>query len=132
MSIYKIKMLHVGPKDRKEGVVCLLIANNDEEVYEWIKKEPVNMPNDWADREQEIDEETGELIQYEVYNDKWDMLGKENFKEKMIRLQGQMNDSDYDFSGSYYGITLYGWELLIMNPKDSNEELIQTGFIQRV
>ena len=116
MNIYKIEFLHAAPKDTESGLKCLLLAENEEQVYEWIKSEP------------KIDE-GGE--EFEVYNDNYDVIGKENFKQKMIRLKGQMNDDDYDYSDAYYGITLFGWSLLKENVNTDYSELIELGIVFR-
>ena len=128
MNIYKIEFLHASPKDREEGIKCLLLAKNDEQVYEWIKSEPKigerHLYNGWADLE-------GENEEFEVYNDNYDVIGKENFKQKIIRLKGEMNDDDYDFSDAFYGITLFGWSLLKENVNADYSELIELGFVFR-
>jgi len=128
MNIYKIEFLHASPKDREMGLKCLLLAENEEQVYEWIKSEPEigerSLYNGWADSEEENEE-------FEVYNDNYDVIGKENFKQKMIRLKGQMNDDDYDYSDAYYGITLFGWSLLKENVNTDYSELIELGIVYR-
>lgn len=128
MNIYKIEFLHAAPKDAERGLKCLLLAENEEQVYEWIKSEPKigerSLYNGWADSEEENEE-------FEVYNDNYDLIGKENFKEKMIRLKGQMNDDDYDYSDAYYGITLFGWSLLKENVNTDYSELIELGIVHR-
>ncbi len=128
MNIYKIEFLHASLKDREMGLKCLLLAENEEQVYEWIKSEPkideLSLYNGWADSEEENEE-------FEVYNDNYDVVGKENFKQKMIRLKGQMNDDDYDYSDAYYGITLFGWSLLKENVNTDYSELIELGIVFR-
>ena len=128
MNIYKIEFLHASPKDREMGLKCLLLAENEEQVYEWIKSEPKigerSLYNGWADSEEENEE-------FEVYNDNYDVIGKENFKLKMIRLKGQINDDDYDYSDAYYGITLFGWSLLKENVNTDYSELIELGIVFR-
>lgn len=126
MNIYKIESLHASPKNREISLKCLLFAENEEQVYEWIKSEPKigkkRLCNGWVDSEQENEE-------FEVYNNKYDLIGKENFKQKMIRLKGQMNDTDYDYSDSYYGITTFGWSLLKQNVNTDYSELIELGIV---
>ena len=59
----------------------------------------------------------------------YEIVGKETFKEKMIRLSGEINDEDYDFSDAYYGITLFGWSLLKENVTTNYAELIELGIM---
>lgn len=129
MNLYKIEFSHTAPKDSKTGLICLLLANNDGEVYEWLKTEPKigerTLYNGWAYLEEENEE-------FEVYNDNYDVIGKENFKQKMIRLKGQMNDDDYDYSDAYYGITLYGWLLLKENIQTDYSELKELGILYSI
>jgi hypothetical protein len=47
----------------------------------------------------------------------------------MLRLKGEIEDSSVDFSDAYYGITLYGWELLKENVVTDYSELIELGII---
>lgn len=37
-KLYKIKVLHGAPKDSYESIETYIIAENDEEVYNWLKK----------------------------------------------------------------------------------------------
>jgi hypothetical protein len=115
MNLYKILFTHTAPKDRKEGIITYLLAENEEQVYSFIDKE-YNYEC-WKDQEEE--NET-----YDVYNDDYDVVGIETFKEKILRLKGEMNDDDYDYSDAYYGITLYGWELVKENLASDYSELI--------
>ncbi len=60
----------------------------------------------------------------------WDEEGEpENFKERMLRLKGEIEDDSIDFSDSYYGITLLGWELLKENVTTDYSELIELGVV---
>jgi len=127
MNLYKVVFSHHSPKDSQKGIKTLLLAENSEQVYEWIKSEPKledrSLFNTWADSEK--DEEV-----FEIYNDKWEVIGTENFKEKMLRINGEINDDDYDFSDSYYGITLIGWELVKENTTNDYSELIDAGIVR--
>lgn len=127
MNLYSIDFLHASPKDTEYGMKCLLLAENDEQVYEWIKSEPElpdrTLYNNWECNEDE---------EFDIYNDNYEIVGKETFKEKMIRLGGEINDEDYDFSDAYYGITLFGWSLLKENVTTDYSELIELGVMHIV
>lgn len=119
MNIYKIIFTHYSPKDSEEGIACLLIAENDEQVYEWIASDPqfgdMRIFTSWKDMEDE------ELEDAEM-----------PFKEKMISICGEVNDEDADLSDLYYGKTLYGWQLLkedIDINKDVPQYLIDKNII---
>lgn len=137
MNLYKIEFSHHAPKDSERGIKCLLLAENDEQVYEWIKSEPKEFYNSWKDNEgYSYDKEKEEFIDEDGETESgagwWDDNGDpENFKDRMLRLKGEINDDDYDFSGAYYGITLYGWELLKGNINTDYSELIELGIIYK-
>jgi hypothetical protein len=111
MNLYKITVGHAAPKDFHKSMVCLLLAENDEAVFDWIASEPdVNgsgLFNSWADN---VEDWAGNND-----DEEWDDEQYPDFKAKIVALKGEINDEDYDFTDSYYGITLYGWELLAEN-----------------
>lgn len=127
MNLYKITFGHAAPKDWAKSILGYVLADNDEQVYEYIKSEPEinghSAFNGWQDNEDEGNT-------FEVFNDQYDVIGTESFKEKIIRLKGEVNDEDYDFSDSYYGISLYGWELVCENPSGL-EGAIAIGIIHQ-
>ena len=90
-NIYKIRFSHTAPKDTETGIKCFLMAHTDEEVFEYLK---YHFNTCWSDDEKD-------------YPAEYDSIRK-----KIIRLKGEMYDKDYDFSDAYYGITLFGWELI--------------------
>lgn len=113
MNLYKILFSHTGPKDSETGIKTYVLAKNDEDVYEWIASEPdVNddghLFNSWKDKEDDEEE-------FDIYDDNYNVIGTENFKEKIIRLNGEIYDDDHDYDDAYYGITLFGWELIKEN-----------------
>ena len=56
MNLYKVLFSHYAPKDSETGIKALLLANNDEQVYEWIASEPDliegSMFNSWKGYEE--------------------------------------------------------------------------------
>lgn len=121
MNLYKIKFAHFAPKDSEHGIKALLLAENDEQVYEWIAAEPeigaCKLFNSWKN-----DEAAG----HAWYGDNGN---PETMKDRMLRLKGEIEDDDVDFSDSYYGITLFGWELLKENVETDYSELIELGIV---
>ena len=120
MNLYKITFSHTGPKDQKEGIKGYLLAKNDEQVYNYVD-EKFNYGG-WKDAEEE--EES-----FELYDDDYNVIGTETFKEKILRIKGEQNDEDYDYCDAYYGITLYGWELVKENVHGDYSEMIELGII---
>lgn len=122
MNLYEVALQHSAPKDSVFATSHYFIGDNDEDVFDHIASEPETkqgkMFNSWNNRE---DGET-----FTIYDDKYNEIGEETFKDKIIRLKGEYNDDDYDYSDAYYGITLYGWELLKENVTDADFELLKS------
>jgi len=110
MNLYALKFTHYAPKDSKEGIISYLVAIDDEQVYEYIKSEPsINdngLYNSWKYYEEEY------VGGYDIYDDNYNWIGHESFKERMVRLGGEMYDEEADVSDAYYGVTHLGWELV--------------------
>lgn len=138
MNLYKITFTHYSQKDSAIGIKALILANNDEQVYEWLASEPKigdsglynsyreKEPYVWdAEKESFVDEDGDEV------DDFWeDENGlPETFKNRMIRLRGEENDKDYELHDLYYGLTLYGWGLLKENTTNDYAELIDLGVV---
>jgi hypothetical protein len=102
-----------------------LLANNDEQVYSFIDKE-YNYEC-WKNNEEDTDRE---LI--EIYDEHYNVIGTKTFKEYILEIKGEMNDESYDYSDAYYGITLYGWELLEENVSYDFTEMIKLGIIANI
>lgn len=141
MNLYKITFSHHAPKDSEQGIKCLLLAENDEQVYEWIASEPKpndrSMFNGWKDNEGYTYNKEAEIFEDkdgdEVDSSWYDEEGNaENFKARMLRLKGEINDDDYYFTDAYYGITLFGWELLKEDVKTDYSELKELGIVYAV
>lgn len=124
MNLYKILFTHTAPKDREEGIKEYLLAESEEQVFEYVD-EKYNYGG-WKDKIEDDGDET-----YDIYDDNYEVIGKETFKEKMIRIKGQMNDEDYDYSDAYYGITLHGWELIEEDTKTDYTKMIHLGIVFR-
>lgn len=136
MNLYKIVFSHHSPKDSEKGMKVLLLAENEDQVYDWIASKPKledrTLYNDWKDNEgysYSEEQETFVDADGEESDSSWyDEEGNaENFKTRMLRLKGEINDDDYDFTSAYYGITLLGWELLKEDVKTDYSELVELG-----
>jgi hypothetical protein len=110
MNLYEIMMEHYAPKDSEKGIHTYLAANSDEEVYEWLKSEPILKDGRQIFLTWGMSEEDGE--EFGIYDNNYEVIGTETFKDKMIRIKGDMNDEDADFSDLYYGKTFIGWSLI--------------------
>ena len=122
MNLYKILFSHTAPKDSEKGIKGYLLAESDEQVYNYIDKE-YNCEC-WKDSDEDEDREPIELYDYN-----YDVIGTETFKEKILRIKGEMNDEDYDYSDAHYGITLLGWEVVEENTTKDFTEMIELGIV---
>ncbi len=114
VNLYVLKFRHFAPKDSEDGIKTYLIANSCEEIYEWLKTDPEINEGTICTPYKCYEESNKE---YEIYDEDYKVIGTETFKERMCRLQGDMFDGDVDISDAYYGITLYGWEIVKENIK---------------
>ena len=111
-NIYKIRFSHTAPRDTEIGNKCFLLAHNDAEVFEFIK---CHFITSWGDDERDCPAE------YNV------------IRKKIIRLKGEMNDKDYDFADAFYGITLFGWELIAEDVHQEDfSKSIELGIIELI
>jgi len=108
MDLYRIDVAHYSQKDSHESIECLLLANSKESVYYWVDEE-LNYGR-WA--EATAEEESGEREKEDIYDDKYNVIGKESVKQKMLRVGGTFHDGDYELYDLYYGATTFGWTLL--------------------
>lgn len=107
MNLYKILVQHQAPAGWTMALVCLLIAENDEQVFDFIASDPStthhNIVSGWKNLA------TNESWE-KTMGEEWDDEDYPNFREKTIALNGDM---DQELSTSYhYGVTTYGWQLL--------------------
>ena len=134
MNLYTIKFERYGGGDSESGIKALLLAESDEQVYEWIASEPTTscgrIYNSWRSRMIVWDEEKDVFLDEDGNEtEEWcdDDGNPESFKARMLRLRGDFFDDDTDMTDAYIGLTLYGWELLKKNVSDDYSELIELG-----
>ncbi len=103
MKLHKIQIRHCSPKDCKEAVVSYVLAENEEDIFDYIDK--VLLFGIWSDRNQ-----ASLSNPLKIKNKEGELIGQEIYKEKMLRLRGEFNDEYADYSDAYYGVTHYGWD----------------------
>ena len=127
MNLYIINFEHSAPKDTKEGIVGYFLAENDEQVFNYIDKE--FECGCWTDKDDTDDEDYEPL---EIYDEDYNVIGTETYKERFIRLGGEMYDEDREYNDLYYGLTYYGWELVKENVDFVNAEMITLGIVKQI
>ncbi|MGG0667824.1 hypothetical protein ABE073_04760 [Lederbergia citrisecunda] len=108
MNLYEIMMEHYAPKDSQKGIYTYLVAECDEAVYEWLKQEKQLKDERVIYNSYKYSEEDDDI--FELYDDNYEVVGTETFKERMIRLKGNLYDEEESFDDLYYGKTLLGWK----------------------
>ena len=98
MKLYKIKVLHGAPKDSHESIETYIVAEDDEEVYNWLKKKAY-----WDYYEDNPEDENGLRCREESPYDEM------SFKEYVMLYKGDLKD-DEGWEDAYYGVTKWGWE----------------------
>ena len=113
MNLYEITLTHLAPKDSKTAIHEYLVAENDEQVFEYLTKGEGKGYTYWDDkvngdywREDGCEEEVFELTN--------------NWIKNTLEEQGEHWNEDlyYDL---YYGRTIYGWR----NTNVVDEELMR-------
>ena len=103
MKLYRILLEHYAPKDSKRAIDCFVIADNDEQVYEWLKE---NRSTSYKYQEEE-----NELYDIKSTEYPWSTIRSDvEFKDKIIYYRGCMNDPDTEYEDLYYGKTVWGWD----------------------
>lgn len=108
MNLYEINFKHFAPKDSEQGIFTYLYAKTDSDVYEWLKTDPKlsngrSIYTDYKDNEEE-----GKT--FEIYDNSFNIIGLETYKERIIRLKGVINDESVELNDLFYGQTLIGWK----------------------
>jgi len=65
---------------------------------------------------------------FDIYDSYDNAVMTETFKERMIRLNGEMFDNDIYVSETYYGVTQYGWELVKENVYYTDVVAVKSSF----
>lgn len=101
-NLYRIIVLHGGPKDSHTSTETYLIADNEEAVFAWIDKKNFKV---WSGRDED-DLRTDEDTDTEV-----------PFKDWVMKKRGDLDDEE-GWEDAYYGITKWGWEPVEASPED--------------
>jgi hypothetical protein len=128
MNLYRINAEHVCTKDSATYLYSYLTAENDEEVYNWIDKNLVGSV--WSEiNNGEFTEDELPPV-FEILDNDYNTIGSETYKERIIRLKGDMHDEDHDTEDAFYGLTLYDWELVNTNtPTNFICTLVELGIL---
>lgn len=94
MNLYKLIVLHGGPKSSCKATLRYITSSSVEEVYDTLDEEAY-----WCDKQESWEEEKS--------SDPEGDYGPSP-KERIMKDCGDLEDDDW--SDAYYGIWKYGWE----------------------
>lgn len=117
MKLYTKYTRHCAPRDCQE-FESFVLANDDEEMLVGCDEYGL-----WNDKHDE-----GEI--YEIYNEDYNVIGTETYLEKMLRIRGEFNDEDADYSDAYYGITHIGWSEGVDISENDTNTLLRLGVVE--
>ncbi len=98
MNLYKLTVLHSGPKSSCTAILGYLLAENDEQVYNRLNDEAY-----WDDANNRFLEAKAEHPEDYGENDP-------SPKDIILKNCGDLEDEKWD--DAYYGIWKYGWQNL--------------------
>ncbi len=105
MKLHRILMRHCSPKDSVEVTKLFVVADSEQSIL--AKLDDVKRRytyGAWKEKSEDAEEP------FEIYDEDYKVIGTETYLEKMLRLRGEFNDEDADYSDAYYGVTHYGWD----------------------
>lgn len=104
MALWELKFRHYAPKGSEEGIICYLVAESSEQIYEFLKTDP-RIPDG-------TDDEKGIYVDWMDKDDPDNELYDENHKNRLIGCCGEMYDDEAELNDLFYGLTHYGWRII--------------------
>ena len=99
MRLYRITFEHFAPRDSEDGIKSLVIAKDDEAVFEHVS----TCYAGWGDDIYVNSDPT----KFKEPQDEWEEVG-EVLRNRLIEERGDYWD-DSGFEDVYYGVTRFGW-----------------------
>lgn len=115
INLFTIRFSHHAPKDGKRGIETYVLADSETAVRDRIDEEFNG--GAWKDDDEPI----------ETYDDDYDVTGEETRLERVLRLRGEVDGEDNDYSDSYYGLTFWGWDEAVSISEDDAATLLRLG-----
>lgn len=118
LKLYELNFRHYSQKDSKEGIICYLVAETDEQIYEFLKTEPTipdgteygrGIYNDWQYKDD---------LEDESYD--------ENHRHRLIECCGEMYDDEAEICDLYYGLTHYGWNCVCEDFRETEIDILKS------
>lgn len=117
MNIYRILTAHYAPKDSHTSMMGFVLANNDEQVFNWINTDPtIHDKRIFGSEDTDKLNDDNDGYGYEIKDENYNTIQKiMNYKDYLIHVGGLINSEYEEYEDLYYGKTLYGWEIFKEN-----------------
>lgn len=123
MNLYKILCDHYAPKDCCHSMMGYILAENDEQIYEFVKNDASITFNEYI---------SWGLDEDGLY---WNEQTEEDdltHKEYVLRNKGELHEESL-LDDLYYGQTLIGWETVAENVNINDfQKSIELGIIKQI
>ena len=114
-NLYRLNFKHCGPKSSRSGIICLLLAKNEGQIFEYLESDGYGREGDYihngaiegVDREEE----------------------KELYRKEIMSTKGSLYHEDACYEDAFYGCFHSGWELIKENCATDYSELIKAGIV---
>lgn len=110
MKLWELLFRHYAPKDSEEGIICYLLADTSEQIYDFLKTEPTIPDGTQYGR--------GIYTSWEYVDDPEDEEYDENHRKRLIECCGEMFDEEEEVSNAFYGVIHYGWNCICEDIKN--------------
>ena len=105
MNLYKILMTHAAPKDSSYAIQEYVIAESDEQVFKYLKKDTNYCY--WNEQDDDNEDYSDGMTKMEyIFENKGDSTCEEKWQDL------------------YYGSTMFDWELFKENIKQSEIDVL--------
>lgn len=105
MNLYRIIVLHGAPKDSHTSTETYLVAENEEQVFNWLDAKTGGA---WTEEPEE-----GEEPRMRYSADESEIP----FRQWIMESRGDLEDED-GWEDAYYGVTKWGWEPIDATPDE--------------
>lgn len=118
MKLWELNFRHYAPKDSKEGIVCYLVAETSEQIYEFLKTDPTIPDGTKYGRSIYVSWKYKDNPENEEYDEK--------HRQRLIECCGEMYDDAAEVCDLYYGLTHYGWKCICEDFRESEVDTLKS------
>jgi len=117
MNLYAVIFIHHAPKGNEKGIKEYVLAESDEQMYDYIDSKYMSW--DWSDKDEDPED-------YYMDDDEC-----RTYKDYLVKIKGEMY-SEPDLDDLFYGRTLFGWKMIQQDYNDDCASLIELGVISTI